>query len=85
MIVTDLCQSLRSTAYRINVYNLFKKIVYSEQVDEYPSDDKIRRVLADFTDCFADICRVADDPFEHSLNIMDDLEVELVYEDRQYA
>lgn len=71
--------------YRINIYDLEKKLIFTEEVVEYPSDAAVNLTLERFEEsCFIDICRVGDDPFEHMLGFDQDLQVDLV-EESEYA
>lgn len=68
--------------YSLNIFDQSKKLVYSTEVDEPPTDEQVRCLLLGHDGCFADICRLKDDPTEHSLDLRDELHVE-VYEGLQ--
>ena len=73
--------------YRINVYNLDKTLKASREVSEYPSVTEINTLLdAIGGDCFVDICRSKAEPgFEHELGFTDELQVDLIEGNGQYA
>ncbi len=72
--------------YRINVYNLDKTLKTSREVGEYPSVTEIDKLLDTVGgDCFVDICRSKDDPLEHAIGFTDDLQVDLIEGNSQYA
>ena len=73
--------------YRINVYNLAKVLVSSKEVEGYPTAADIGSVLDTAPgDCFVDICRSkAESGFEDELGFTDELQVDLIEGNGQYA
>ena len=65
--------------YKISVYSLNKKLLKVVQVEEYPTPEQIDDAMAATGgNGFADICRCNNDPMEHDLGFMEDLQVDLI-------
>ncbi len=73
--------------YRLNVYNMKKQLISSREVVEYPTMTELDSAMeAVGGNGFVDICRCKDDGLmEHELGFTDDLQVDLIEGDSQYA
>lgn len=73
--------------YRLNVYDVRKRLISTKEVSEYPTMAQLDAAMIDVGgNGFVDICRSKSDaPLEHDLGFVDDLQVDLIEGDSQYA
>ena len=68
--------------YPLRAYTLKKDFLGETFVAEYPPNDFLHNWMDSFQqDCFVDISRIAPDPFEHSLDLSDELDFDLISEE----